>query len=96
MSIPHEHITEIIKFNENGQEVWFYSTESQNSDNKYQYYMLYIKDNCPVILELDNAINKLQEFKSNPIDINKNSVEFIKFLAIKDYAEKYIQQKKMK
>ena len=94
MGVTHEYITDIIKFREDEQEIWIYSTQNSGDLNRFRYYMLYLKNNVPCIIELDNAMNKIQEFHSEPEDINENSVEYIKFIAIKEYAEKILNKKK--
>ena len=94
MSDPKEHITDIIKYNENDQEVWFYSTDNQNSLNRYKYYMLWLQNNHPELREVDNAMRVLQDFKSEPEDVNEDTLEYIRFLAIKDYAEKMLKHNK--
>ena len=94
MGDSKEHITDIIKYIENNQEVWFYSTDNQNAINRYKYYMLTLQGNFAKLEEIDNAMQKIQGFKTIPEDINENTLEYIKFLAVKEYAEK--QNKKTK
>ena len=94
MNKSREHITDVIKFSENDQEVWFYSTDNLNDINRYRYYMLVLKNNVPSLEEIDNAMQRIQDFSSDPEDINENSIEYVRFMAIKEFAEKILKKYK--
>ena len=89
-----EHITEIYKYSQNDILIWLYSTDSNGSENKTNYYMLHFRGKNPVIEQINNVMDKLQEYKFMFENVNENSVEYLKFLAIKDYAEELSKKRK--
>ena len=86
MDNKNESITHVFKCTINGEEYYVYSTTSNNSDS-YKYFTLSVVNNTPKIDAIENIVNFLENVKNKLIEIRDNSVEYIKFLALKSSAE---------
>ena len=88
-------ITEVLKYDDGKNEFWIYS-ESETSNHLpiyYKYYMLFLKNNVPSIQDIKNPIETLQNINIESKNIYEGSIDYIKFLAIKEIAEKNVVEK---
>ena len=96
MKINNEGIYSVLKYSYNNEDVWIYSTIIDNdNDSSHKYYLLYINDNYPKIIDVINPIDTLKQFKTKPTNIKNNPYEYMKFLAMKNLAESNIKELKM-
>ena len=86
MNINKERIYNILKYNIDGKELWIYST-FQDDDDSHKYYMLTIENNVPIINDIANPIETLQNMHSRPKSIKDDPYEYMKFIAYKNIAE---------
>ena len=91
MEEKREKITNVLKYDINNSNIWIYSTSKDNS--LFKYYMLYFKDNKPVISDIINPIETLNNINAIPVELSENSAEYIQFLAVKNVAENDIPSK---
>lgn len=91
----NKDITNILKYGEDNNAFWIYSIKGNddNSDIFYKYYILRIKDNVPMIEDIKNPIATLQNINIQPQKILEGTIEYIKFMAIKEIADKNIIKK---
>lgn len=94
----NKNITRILKYLYDNQEVWIYSVKDRdkNNDILYRYYTMFFKERKPIIIDLQDPIQTLQNIDITPLEIKEGSIEYIKFLALKDIAEKDIITKMRK
>ena len=90
-----EKVINILKYFYDNQDVWIYSVEDKDNDNNilYRYYTMFFKDKKPIILDLENPIETLQNINIKPIEVREGSKDYIVFMAYKDVAEKNIISK---
>ena len=89
-----EEITEVLKYDENNNEIWIYSVKNSNHDDIFlRYYMLIVSNNIPVIKNIKNPIETLQNIKTQPTNVHSDSLDYIRFLALKEIADKNILNK---
>lgn len=90
-----EKIDRILKYYINDQNIWIYSVKDNDENNNvlYRYYTLFFKDKVPVIIDLENPVETLQNIKTRPIEIKEGTNDYIIFMAYKDAAERNIIEK---
>lgn len=89
-----EEITEVLKYDESNNEIWIYSVKNSNHDDIFlRYYMLIVSNNIPVIKNIKNPIETLQNIKTQPTNVHSDSLDYIRFLALKEIADKNILNK---
>ena len=84
-------ITNVLNYRIEDSEYWIYSTLIDN-DN-YKYYLLTLNDNIPSISDIKSPLELLQNIGVTPTEIYENSIEYIRFLAIKNIAENKVLYK---
>ena len=90
-----EKIDRILKYYYQDQNIWIYSVKDED-DNKnvlYRYYTLFFKDKVPIIIDLENPVETLQNIKIPPTEIKEGTNDYIVFMAYKDAAERNIMEK---
>ena len=96
MDFNKEKIYNVLKYSYDGIDTWIYSTiKGNNVDDSHKYFLLTIKDGYPIIMDVENPIDTLKQMKSKPINIKDDVFEYMKFLAMKNLAEKDIKELKM-
>ncbi|MBR1416434.1 MAG: hypothetical protein IJ572_01285 [Bacilli bacterium] len=80
-------ISDVLYYTIDNNDYWIYSLKNIE-DNFYKYYLLSMEDNNPTITDITNPIDFLQKLNITPVEIYENSMEYIRFLAIKNIAEK--------
>ena len=90
-----EIIDRILKYNYNNQDIWIYSVKDidENESELYKYYTLFLKDKVPVIIDLDNPIETLQNLNIKPFEVQEGTKDYLIFMAYKDVAERNIMNK---
>ena len=90
-----EEIIKVLKYNHNNQDIWIYSVKDKDENNNrlFKYYTLFLKNNVPVIIDLENPIETLQNIEIEPYEVKEGSKDYIVFMAYKDVAEKNIMKK---
>ena len=91
MGEKRDKITNVLKYRINNTDLWIYSTSKDNS--LYKYYMLFFNGNKPVISDIVNPIEILNNIKGIPVELSENSADYIQFLAVKNAAENDISSK---
>ena len=93
--MERENIVKVLKYNYNNEDIWIYSTQDKDENNNtlFRYYTLFLKDKIPVIIDLQNPIETLQNANINPTEVVEGSKDFMIFLAYKDIAERNIMEK---
>ena len=94
-NMERENIVKVLKYNYNNEDIWIYSTQDKDENNNtlFRYYTLFLKDKIPVIIDLQNPIETLQNANINPTEVVEGSKDFMIFLAYKDIAERNIMEK---
>ena len=90
-----ERIDKILKYKYEDQDVWIYSIKDED-DNKsvlYKYYTLFLKDKIPVIIDLENPVETLQNINIAPTYVQEGTMDYVIFMAYKDVAERNIMEK---
>lgn len=96
MDFNKEKIYNVLKYSYNGTDSWIYSTiKNNNIDESHKYFLLTIKDGYPTIMDVENPIDTLKQMQSKPISIKNDPYEYMKFIAMKNLAEKDIKELKM-
>ena len=90
-----EEIIKVLKYNHNNQDIWIYSVKDKDENNNrlFKYYTLFLKNNVPVIIDLENPIETLQKMDIEPCEVMEDTKDYIVFMAYKDVAEKNIMKK---
>ena len=81
-------INKIYKFYGPDQRGYIYSEQSQSDKMKYRYHMLSVQDGIPVIEDLGNTIQTLQNGEIKLYPFKKSGSEYETFIKAKEFAEK--------
>ena len=72
-------------------EMWIYANQSNvDEEKKFNYHILTLIDNIPEIEDIESPLNMLKNIEKNPKVIDDGSLDYIRFIAIKDVAKKKI------
>lgn len=90
-----EKIVSVLKYNYNNQDIWIYSVEDKddNSNILYKYYTLFLKENKPIIIDLENPIETLQSLNIKTTKVVEGTIDYLTFMAYKDIAKRNIMEK---
>ena len=90
-----EEIIKVLKYNHDNQDIWIYSVKDKDENNNrlFKYYTLFLNKNIPVIIDLENPIETLQNIEIEPYEVKEGTKDYIVFMAYKDVAEKNIMKK---
>ena len=85
----NEIIYSVLKYTDNDNDSYIYSTVVNLDDMKesYNYYQLTIKNGLPVIIDIENPIEILKNINTKAIDVKEDYFEYMRFLAYKKLAE---------
>jgi len=90
-----ERIDRVLKYFYNNQDIWIYSVKDvdENNNELYKYYSLFLKDKVPVIIDLDNPIETLQNIDIKLNEVKEGTKDYLIFMAYKDCAERNLINK---
>ena len=90
-----ENIDRVLKYFYDNQDIWIYSIKVKDDNNNvlYKYYSLFLKDKIPVIIDLEDPIETLQNINIEPKKVEEGTKDYIIFMAYKDVAERHLMNK---
>lgn len=70
-------------------EMWVYATANAIDGEKiFEYHILTLIDNIPEIEDIESPLSMLKNISKPPTIIEEGTLEYIRFIAIKDIANK--------
>jgi len=72
-------------------EMWVYATTNNiGGDKIFNYHSLTLIDNIPEIEDIESPLNLLNNISKNPTIIEEGSLDYIRFIALRDIAKKNV------
>ena len=86
-------ITKVLYYSTNEVDYWIYSVnEKGQSFNKYYVMSMNKVTKIPEIHDLDNPIKAFANVEAKSLELNENTMQYAKFLALKKIAENYLSK----